>query len=146
MDVSELLAARERKKRYLRSYKESVQREKDIIQELEELRMDKMMPSVKMSDGMPKAAGVHRDLSDYIVRLDAMICRLVREKAEKLKRREEIEIKIDAMGDDQEQRVLRLRYIKGLDWEDVSEKMGYSWAHVHRIHNNALDHFENEME
>lgn len=144
MDLEKQLEEREQKKKYLKSYRESVYREQDIIEEIEELRMEKMQPSVKMSDGMPKAAGAHSDLSDYIVRLDAMMSRLIREKAEKIKKREEIEKRIDLMEDETEKRLLRLRYISGLEWDEVCDRLGYSWTHVHRIHSRALDDFKME--
>ncbi|MBQ3065357.1 MAG: hypothetical protein IJC98_03875 [Clostridia bacterium] len=33
----------------------------------------------------------------------------------------------------------RYRYIDGLSWENVCEKMNYSWRQTHRIHSAMLD-------
>ena len=52
---------REQKKEYLRSYQKAVRREQDILDEIQELRMDKMLPGSRMDDG-PRAAG-YSDLS-----------------------------------------------------------------------------------
>ena len=55
----------EKKKTYLKSYRESVKREQEILEEIQRLRMDKMFPSVA-NDGMPKGGtqrpvGLHGD-------------------------------------------------------------------------------------
>ena len=46
------------------------------------------------------------------------------------------------MENEDEQRVLRLRYIRGLKWEEVAVEMGYSWKQIHRIHSSALTNFK----
>ena len=61
----------ERKKEYLRSYRKALRREEGILDEIQELRMNKMFPSVA-NDGMPRGSK-QADLSDYIVALDEMI-------------------------------------------------------------------------
>ena len=33
---------------------------------------------------------------------------------------------------------MRCRYIDGLSWDDVAEKIGYCWAQTHRLHAQAL--------
>jgi DNA-directed RNA polymerase specialized sigma subunit len=34
--------------------------------------------------------------------------------------------------------VIRLRYIEGLEWDNVSSRMNYSYAQAHRVHRCAL--------
>ncbi len=46
------------------------------------------------------------------------------------------------MENEDEQEVLRLRYILGMKWEEVAVKMGYSWKQTHRIHSSALKNFK----
>ena len=130
----------EEKKEYLKSYQRSVKREQDILDEIQRLRMDKMFPSI-VNDGMPHGSS-QRDLSDYIVTIDEMIEDLKQERLKRAKRRQEIERQIGQMKDEDEQRVLRLRYIKGLKWEEVAVEMGYSWKQIHRIHSEALKNFK----
>lgn len=130
----------EQKKEYLRSYRKALRREERILDEIQELRMNKMFPSVA-NDGMPRGSE-QSDLSDYIVSLDEMIEELKNERLERAKLRQRIESDIRALDNEDEQEVLRLRYIKGLKWEEVAVEMGYSWKQTHRIHSSALQNFK----
>lgn len=130
----------EEKKEYLKSYQRSVKREQDILDEIQRLRLDKMFPSI-VNDGMPHGSS-QTDLSDYIVIIDEMIEDLKQERLKRAKRQQEIEHRIQQMKDEDEQRVLRLRYIKGMKWEEVAVEMGYSWKQIHRIHSEALRNFK----
>ena len=140
MDELQTQYDNEAKKEYLRSYQKALRREQDILEEIQQLRMDKMFPSL-VSDGMPRGSS-QSDLSDYAVRWDEMMERLKEERAEKMKLMDEIDKRIRAMKDEDEQRVLRLRYIKGLKWEEVADEMGYSWRKVHNVHGDALKNFQ----
>ena len=51
---------------------------------------------------------------------------------------EEIQDVIEAVPDMEEQRLLRLRYINGMKWEEVADAMGYSVQHIFRLHGDAL--------
>lgn len=132
----------EEKKEYLRSYQKAVRREQEILDEIQQLRMDKMFPSV-VNDGMPKGSE-QRDLSDYVAKLDELIEKLKQERFEKIKRMDDILYHISLLRDEDEQRVLRLRYIKGLKWEEVAVNMDYKWAQIHRIHSRALKNFKHD--
>lgn len=48
---------------------------------------------------------------------------------------------IDKVEDVVERALLRYRYILGLTWENISDKLGYSIAQVYRIHNKACKNF-----
>ena len=130
----------ERKKEYLRSYQKVLRREGEILDEIQKLRADKMFPSI-VGDGMPHGSS-QSDLSDYIVLVDEQIELLKKERLKRAKIRSGIEMRIRAMKNDDEQRVLRLRYIKGLKWDDVMRGIGYSWKQTHRIHSEALKNFK----
>ncbi len=132
----------EKKKEYLRSYRRSVKREKQILAEIQRLRQDKMFPSM-VNDGMPHG-GSQTDLSDYIVALEQQIEALKKERLSKITHYGEVEEKIKKMKNEEEQMVLRLRYIRGLKWEEVALEMGYGWTHIHRIHASALRNFKME--
>ena len=125
----------EKKKEYLKSYRRAVKREKDILDEIQRLRSDKMFPSV-VNDGMPKGSS-QSDLSDYIAILDEQIELLKAERLEKARCYQKIERQIRQIKNEDEQEVLRLRYIIGLKWEEVALNMSYSWKHIHRIHSSA---------
>ena len=137
---TEIQKENEEKKEYLKSYRRAVKREKDILDEIQRLRADKMFPSVA-NDGMPKGSN-QSDLSDYIAILDEQIELLKVERLEKARCYQKLEKQIRQMGNEDEQEVLRLRYITGLKWEEVAVRMSYSWKHIHRIHSSALDNFK----
>ena len=130
----------EQKKEYLKSYRRAIKREQDILDEIQRLRLDKMFPSV-INDGMPHGSS-HSDLSDYVAILDEQIELLKEERLEKVRCYQKIERQIRQMENEDEQEVLRLRYILGLKWEEVAVKMGYSWKQTHRIHSSALQNFK----
>lgn len=137
---TEIQKENEEKKEYLRSYRRAVKREKDILDEIQRLRSDKMLPSIA-NDGMPKGNS-QSDLSDYIAILEEQIELLKAERLEKARCYQKIERQISQMKNEDEQEVLRLRYITGLKWEEVAVRMSYSWKHIHRIHSSALCNFK----
>ena len=53
---------------------------------------------------------------------------------EKLKRIEEVLEGLEPV----ERRLMRLRYIEGLEWHQVANAIHYSWQQTHRIHAGAL--------
>ena len=130
----------EQKKEYLKSYRRAIKREQDILDEIQRLRLDKMFPSV-VNDGMPHGIS-HSDLSDYAAILDEQIDLLKEERLEKVRCYQKIERQISQMENEDEQEVLRLRYILGMKWEEVDVKMGYSWKQTHRIHSSAIKNFK----
>ena len=99
-----------------------------------------MFPSV-CNDGMPRGSS-QTDLSDYMAEIDAAIEDLKKERLKKIKIYREIEMRIRCMKDEDEQEVLRMRYIKGMKWEGVAEKMKYSYRGVLKIHGRALENFK----
>lgn len=64
------------------------------------------------------------------------------ELAEELRRqlaiRREIEEAIRVVEDERLQELLRLRYIEGLTWERVAERMGYSYMQINRLHKKGV--------
>ena len=71
----------DKKKEFLRRYRECERREQEILEEIQRLRADKMFPSM-VNDGMPKGSQ-QSDLSDYMVLLDEQIDRLKQERLKK---------------------------------------------------------------
>lgn len=130
----------EKKKEFLKRYQKAVKREQDILDEIQRLRADKMFPSV-CNDGMPRGSS-QTDLSDYAAEIDAAIEDLKEERLEKIKIYRGIEMRIRRMKNEDEQEVLRLKYIKGMNLETVAEKMDYSYRTILDIHGKALKNFE----
>ena len=71
-----------------------------------------------------------------------MINELIKERYLRIKTYQAIVRQIKRMKSRNESDVLFYRYIKGLDWWEIAEKMGYSQRHITRIHGKALVHFE----
>lgn len=136
----EYKAENEKKKEYLRSYRIHVRRIRRIETELVELRAMKVSGSIKM-DGMPHGSG-QGDLSGYAAELDKLEQNLLRERYHRVLAYKEIVAQIKALKSENEKDVLFYRYIAGLDWWEIAEKLQYSERQVHRFHSLALAHFE----
>lgn len=130
----------EKKKEYLRSYRKTRAEEKAIRESIDELRLNKMSPSMGAQDGMPKGNG-SSDLSGYAARLDELERKLLVKQKKALILMDGITDSIAEMEDATERTLLRLRYICGHTWEKIMEEMDYSWGQVHNIHRKALKNF-----
>ena len=137
----EVRTENERKKAYLRRYIEAKRMQEVLEREIDELRLDRMIPGSPAQDGMPHGSG-GGDLSGYVARLDELDRKLREQLERKIQLRAEITEKIDAMPNETESLLLRLRYIHGLKWEEVAVKMDYSWKQIHRLHSKALNNFK----
>lgn len=49
---------------------------------------------------------------------------------------------IDKLSDTNERLILRYRYLLCMSWGEIAEKLNYSKRWVHKICNEALEHFE----
>ena len=45
--------------------------------------------------------------------------------------------------DPTERELMRMRYIDGYEWLDISAAIHYEWTQTHRIHSRALDKIKN---
>lgn len=130
----------DRKKEYLHQYKESVRRLNRIQDKLDEIKNMRMSISIN-SDGMPHGSG-QSDLSGYAAELDMLERDLEKEMYSRIKLYDEISGQIKNVKNKSEQDVLYYRYIKGLSWWEIAEKMNYSERWIHKLHGKALVHFE----
>lgn len=128
----------EKKKEYLNRYRQAVRKYNSLQEQEKQLRSQMDGPKAIEYTDMPKA---HKqtDLSDYIVRLERILTRIANEKNEMQKIQLEIEEKIIDVMDGEQSRILYLRYIQFMKWEDICVEMGYSWRQVHNIHSKALN-------
>ena len=134
-----ILEENEEKKRYLKGYIYCKRREVQLAQQINELRNQKMFPSVN-SDGMPQG-NAHSDLSGYVARLDALVSQLEHEQELAVKQYQEIHDQIHKMQDGAEKEVLERRYLMGESWEKIAVAMNYTYRHVTRLHGTALQNF-----
>lgn len=130
------LTENEKKKEFLMSYQKEKRRVRRLEEQLEELRRNKMSPSVT-NDGMPHGTD-KKDLSDYAVKVDEIEQELVAARYNRICAFQEVQRRIESMEDEREKDLLTYRYLKGLKWEEVCVRMDYKWRQVHRIHAKAL--------
>lgn len=130
----------EEKKRYLSGYRYAKRREAQLAQQIEELRSQRMNPSIQ-NDGMPKG-NAYSDLSGYVARLDALVSQLEHERDMAVKQYKEIHDQIHKMQDGAEKEVLERRYLLGETWEKIAVLMNYNYRSVLKIHGRALRNFE----
>lgn len=130
----------EQKKAYLRGYQAHVRRIRRIEYELAELRSMRASMSVN-NDGMPHGSG-QRDLSGYAAELDKLERDLVNERYQRVTAYQDIVRRIKSLRSENELDVLFYRYIAGLEWWEIAEKIKFSERQVYRLHGKALAHFQ----
>jgi len=91
-----------------------------------------------MPDGMPKGKNRRRDFVGDTVSKVVDLSSLIEGKIDRLARLVmEIEAAIEALPSD-ERRLLRMKYIEGRSWPEISGILHYSLPHLFRKHKNSL--------
>lgn len=131
-----------RKKEYLRGYRSSRRRIDRINGEIVELK--ELATSVKAIDysGMPHGSGKQKDLSDELARIDSLAEKLGKEKESCIETYISIEKQMKEVKNEDENDVLFYRYVKGLRFWEIAEKMDCSEQWVHKLHGRALVHLK----
>lgn len=127
----------EQKKEYLWSYQKA---KKDVVRlevQLEELRLNQLLPGGLNSDGMPHGTEPH-DLSDYMVKYDEISRAIIAARYRRIEAFQRVQASIERLEDGKEKELLTYRYLRGMKWEEIAVNMEHSWQHVHRIHSKAL--------
>lgn len=130
----------EKKKEYLNGYKYAKRREKRILEQIQQLRLDAMFPCIQ-GDGMPRGSS-QSDLSDYMEKYEDLMEELKEEKLTALEEMQEIRRQIGKLKDEDEKEVLERRYILIESWDTIAEKMGIDKSTATRKHGKALKNFE----
>ena len=84
----------------MKRYHAAVLAEKEIQEEIDQLRMDKMFPAL-IQDGMPHGSSC-MDLSEYAAQLDELLTELKDKMEQRIRIRREITQRIEAMRDETE--------------------------------------------
>lgn len=106
-----------------------------------EFQLREASPKIVSMDAEPHSK-FQKDLSDYIVKKDELISRMIQTRYKRISTYTDIFQAIEDMPNERERQVLTLRYIKCLKWEEIAVEMHVEWAQVHRIHARALSHFK----
>lgn len=140
MPVDKELTENEKKKLFLKSYLRDKQAVIRIEEQLAELRASKISPSL-VSDGMPHGTSLS-DLSDYAAKVDELERELIQKRYDRICSFQRVQSAIEAVEDEAEKDLLTYRYLRGMKWEEIAVKMGYSWRKIHYLHGDALEHLE----
>lgn len=129
---------REIVKRRLNSYRDLQAEHLQLREELRRLEMLMDSPGGSNLDGMPKAPGAGNPIERMVVKHLTLLDTYKEQIARLVEEQSRIEALIETL-DPTERRLARFRYIDGLNWDTVCERMCYSWRQTHRIHGRMLD-------
>ena len=131
-------------KEFLSRYRSAHREAQDIELRMTQLRLKYAAPSAIRYSDMPTAHDSNHDLSDYAARMDELEEMLIEKYTRCIGIEIDIHTRLDKMDNQTEREVLRYRYIDGLTWEQIAERIGYTRRNATRIHGNALQHFSME--
>lgn len=138
MTKVEMQDARQRVKKRLSGYLDIKKEYNQILEKLRDIEAIMTSPRAQKLDGMPRG-GSGGDPMSALVSQHIMLEEQYREQLWKLAAAQsELEKMIESLEPD-ERRLMRLRYIDGLMWEQVCVAMSYSWRSTHNHHAKALD-------
>lgn len=126
----------EEKKIYLKAFFQATVAVKQLEEEIELLRLDKISPSLRYSD-IPRASR-YKDMSDYMVTLEKLTDKLYSAKYKRIKLYTGISESIEGMEDETERNLLRAKYIHLKTWDQVAEVIGYEKRWTMKLHGRAL--------
>lgn len=130
----------EKKKEYLNGYRDAKRREKRILEQIQQLRLDTMFPCLQ-GDGMPRGSS-QSDLSDYMSRHDELMNELKQERLDAINEYTAIHRAIRRMKDEEEKEILERKYLMRQTWEKIAEELDCDRSTAIRKHGNALENFE----
>lgn len=130
----------EKKKEYLNGYRDAKRREKRILEQIQQLRLDTMFPCLQ-GDGMPRGSS-QSDLSNYMERRDELEDELKKEMLNAITEYENIHRAIRRMKDEEEKEILERKYLMRQTWERIAEELDCDRSTAIRKHGNALENFE----
>ena len=125
-------------KRRLNSYKDMRDEYRQLMDELQQLEAVMDSPSGPNYDWMPKSPGVGNPVERMVIKHLELVDRYKAQLSKLAAAQLAIEEMIENL-EPTERRLARFRYIDGLNWDDVCERMNYSWRQTHRIHGKMLD-------
>lgn len=130
----------QKKKDYLNGYISARRREKRLLEQIQQLRLDTMFPCLQ-GDGMPRGSS-QSDLSNYMERRDELEEELKQEMLNAITEYENIHRAIRRMKDEEEKEILERKYLMRQTWERIAEELDCDRSTAIRKHGNALENFE----
>ncbi len=125
-------------KEYLSQYYILDKRIKDKKDEMEKLKLVvNSVGSFAITEKVQSSGNLHK-MSDTIAIIVDLLDEIMEQTTKLLKLKYEIMMCIEKTEKQEYKRLLELRYIKCMKWEEIAVDMGYSYNHIHRIHSRAL--------
>ncbi len=126
------------KKAWLRRYLDSRKVERELAQELEQLRSqaERITPILSAA---PSGGGSGQQMQVIVERIEDIRSQLTKRIEQGLVVRTEIETVIDQLTDAQEFAILRRRYLLGQRWEQIAQEMHLDRSWIFREHRYAVE-------
>lgn len=125
---------REQVQQFLRRYRQAVAQAEDLAGEVQALRL----LEDRLGSTLPPS-------SPALARLERLTAQLEDQLARCLDIRAQVERVIQMVGDEQQQRILQLRYIRGMTWERIGHTLTLDERWVRRLHAKTLDSLARHM-
>lgn len=125
-------------KRFLRGYKALILRRESLLREIEHLRESITGTTVALKQDVVTGGGASDRMGATVAKIVDAEEALRPVLAEITHSIADIMSAIDAVPDEMQKTVLTLRYIEGLDWLAISERIGYEISNTYIIHGRAL--------
>ena len=122
--------------------------EEQILQidaEIQSLRDEQILLRSPWPDGQPHGTGKSDPVGNQAAKIADQIQTLEKKRGELWLKRSEIIETIGMVQDFVLHRLLWLRYVQGVSFEEVAVDMHYSYRHVTRLHGKALQRVEKIM-
>lgn len=128
----------EEKVRWLRRYQNSLRRERELADELNQLhsRACKVTPALT---GMQGGGGDGQNLARAVESIVQAQQELQAQINQCGAIRREIVAALDQITNPRDHEIMRRRYILGQRWEDIAVEMHYKYQHICRCHRKAVE-------
>ncbi len=126
---------------WLRRYRESQKVERELAQELEQLRSqaERITPVLSATPG---GGGNGQQLPAIVERIEDIRSQMTGRIEQGLTARTEIAEAIDQLTDAQELEILRRRYLLGQRWGEIAQEMNLNRRWAMRLHRRAVEKLE----
>ena len=114
-----------------------------LAREIESLRARKTSATFTQEEGPRSTAP--RDMSDYIVTLEALEERLEVLQRKELKTLQRVDKLVWGMPEGRNRTVLAMRYLECLPWHEIADRLHYVTRSLFRIHEEALEECRHTM-
>ena len=130
---------KKRKIKWLWRYRNALFEAESLWRQADEWKYRVIEPSCKVLDGMPRNTSVSNNTTRDIVKHMEIIEDAKKATADAKEIRTEVQHQINLLDDGILIKILTLRYIEGMEWDDVRTSVGYSKPHTIYLHNEALE-------